>query len=181
MEDKRYLALSALGPDRAGLVAELTRFVREKGANIEESRMVTLGAEFGTMLLLSGPEAALAAVEASKDDVARTTGMAVVTRRTRDPSAALRERPMPCVVVAEALDHEGIVFAVASALQRLDVSITSLETSTYAAPWSGAPLFRLEAQCSLPRAVTLGDLRKALDAVAAHEGIDVEVRPPSGR
>ena len=47
-----YLVLTALGPDRPGLVRELSEFVAERGVNIDDSRMAILGAEFGGVALV---------------------------------------------------------------------------------------------------------------------------------
>ena len=54
MSTERHLVLSALGPDRPGIVAEVTSYVTERGGNIEDSRMAVLGGEFGVMMLVSG-------------------------------------------------------------------------------------------------------------------------------
>jgi glycine cleavage system transcriptional repressor len=177
----RFLVLSALGPDRPGLVAELSRYLTERGANIEESRMVTLGGEFGMLVLASGGPSVIERVRAEVGALEQKTGASVLLRDTVDPRSLADARPLPCTVLADALDHEGIVHTLAAALERLDVSIVSLETSSYPAPWTGADLFRFEATCSLPRALLVGDLRKALDEVARAQGIDVEVRSPSTR
>lgn len=177
----RFLVLSALGPDRPGLVAELSRYLTERGANIEESRMVTLGGEFGMLVLASGDADTIARVRSDAASLEQKTGASVLLRDTVDPRSLADTRPLPCTVLADALDHEGIVHTLAAALERLDVSIVSLETSSYNAPWTGADLFRFEATCSLPRALLVSDLRKALDEVARAQGIDVEVRSPSAR
>ncbi len=173
---KHFLVVSALGPDRAGLVAELSGYLTTRGASVEETRMIALGGEFGALILASGTEAELAAVEADVGTLQASTGMSITTKRTTDPQAHTKDRPLPCTVQAEALDHEGIVFAITDALRKLDVSVASLEASAYPAPWSGAPLFRLKARCSLSRAVSVAAVRKSLDDVAAREGIDIDVR-----
>ena len=54
MSTERHLVLSALGPDRPGLVADITHYVTERGGNIEDSRMAVFGGEFGVMMLVSG-------------------------------------------------------------------------------------------------------------------------------
>lgn len=38
MAERHFLMLSAIGPDRPGLVAELSAFVVERGGNVENSR-----------------------------------------------------------------------------------------------------------------------------------------------
>lgn len=174
-----FLVLSALGPDRPGLVAEVTEYLTTRGGNIEDSRMVVLGAEFGIMLLVSGQPAATTAIRADVAALERTTGLGVLLHATKSPEEHRRAAVLPCVIVAEALDHEGIVHAVAYAIHRLGINIVSLETKAYEAPITGSPLFRLEAYVDVPRGLTLTQVRKEMAEVAARENLDIDVRTPS--
>jgi glycine cleavage system transcriptional repressor len=171
-----FLVLSALGPDRPGLVAEITEYLTERGANVEDSRMAVLGGEFGVLVLVSGTPAEIEKIEHDRAGLSGKTGLELLLRRTKSPEDHRRAASIPCLVTAEALDHEGIVRAVSRALHGAGVNIVSLETSAYEAPVTGSPLFRLEARVDLPRNVTVGNLRKAMDTVAEAENLDIEVR-----
>jgi glycine cleavage system transcriptional repressor len=50
---KQHLAISAIGPDRTGLVHDLTRVISDCGGSIGDSRMAALGNEFAVVLLVS--------------------------------------------------------------------------------------------------------------------------------
>jgi glycine cleavage system transcriptional repressor len=171
-----YLALCCLGPDRPGLVAEVTHYLTERGANVEDSRMAVLGGEFGILLLVSGAGEVIAHIERDTEALTKETGLSVVHRRTKSPEEHRSAATIPCVVAVEALDHEGIVRSVSRALHGAGVNIVSLETTAYEAPVTGSPLFRMEARVDLPVGMTLGRLRKAMDAVAEAESLDIEVR-----
>ncbi len=171
-----FLVLSALGPDRPGLVAEVTHYLTERGGNVEDSRMAVLGAEFGILLLVSGTEAEVGAIERDLAELGAKTGLGIVPRRTKSPEDHRRASSIPCLVTAEAIDHEGIVRAVSRALHGAGVNIVSLETAAYEAPVTGSPLFRLSARVDLPPGVTVNKLRKAMEALAEAENLDVEVR-----
>ena len=171
-----YLILSGLGPDRPGLVAAVTQFLAERGANVEESRMAVLGGEFGVMILASGAPASLPAV---RDDIAMLeadTELAVLFRTTRSPDSHRAAPVTPYLILVQALDHEGIVLAISSALHRIGINIVSLETSAYNAPITGSPLFRLEASVDVPQDVPLARVRSAMEEVARDENLDIEVR-----
>jgi len=176
MSTERYLVLSALGPDRPGLVAEVTDYLTLRGVNIEDSRMAILGAEFGVLLLMSGSESSLAQVEADRRSLEQKTGLAVVMRPTSSPEEHRRAAVIPGLVTAEALDHEGIVRAVAVAIARMGINIVSLETAAYNAPVTGSPLFRLEVHVDLPRGIWLAQLRVQMAEVARAENLDIDVR-----
>src|SRR5829696_4123594 len=171
-----FLVLSCLGPDRPGLVAEVTDYVSGHSGNVEDSRMAVLGAEFGILLLVSGTPAEIAANERDLGALSQQTGLDIRARRTEAPREHRRAATIPCVVTAEALDHEGIVRAVTRALAGAGVNIVSFEATAYEAPVTGSPLFRMEARVDLPEGVTVNRVRKAMDAVAEEQNLDIEVR-----
>lgn len=176
MTTETFLVLSALGPDRPGIVAEVTEYLTERGVNIEDSRMAVLGAEFGILVLVSGTVEQIAAVERETHALTQKTALAVTVRRTKSPEDYRRAAVIPVVVTADAIDQEGIVRAVARALYRVGVNIVSLETSTYEAPVTGSPLFRMEARIDVPQTTGIGKVRKAMDEVAEAENLDIDVR-----
>lgn len=179
--ERAYAALMALGPDRAGIVAEVSAFVAERGGNVEDSRMAILGAEFGILLLVSATPEGIDAIERDLPGLSRSTGLDFRLRRTRSPEEHRREAGIPCVVTAEALDHEGIVQAVAGALRAVGVNIVSLTTEAYQAPITGTPLFRMEARIDVPPGSSVADVRRSLETVARRENLDIDARTLAAR
>jgi glycine cleavage system transcriptional repressor len=175
-QNELFLVLSALGPDRPGLVAQVTHYLTERGANVEDSRMAVLGGEFGILVLVSGAPAELDAIERERATLAAETDLEILLRRTKSPEEHRRSASIPCIVTVEAIDHEGIVRAVARALHNAGVNIVSVETSAYEAPITGSPLFRMEARIDLPALVTVSHVRKAMAGVAETENLDIDVR-----
>jgi glycine cleavage system transcriptional repressor len=176
MTTDNHVVLSALGPDRFGLVAQVAQFVTHRGGNIEDSRMAVLGAEFGILMLVRGPEETIDRLVADARTLEQEAQIGVMIRRTKSPAEHRRAATIPCMVTAEALDHEGIVRDVALAISNMGINIVSLETSSYNAPVTGSPLFRLEATLDVPRGVSLSELRNRMDEVARAENLDVSVR-----
>src|SRR5262245_59721991 len=107
MTDEIFQVLSALGPDRPGLVAEVSEYLTERGTNIEDSRMAVLGGDFGILVLVSGAEGAVVSVERDHGDLSDRTGLSVMLRRTKSPEEHRRAAVIPCLVTAEAIDQEG--------------------------------------------------------------------------
>jgi glycine cleavage system transcriptional repressor len=176
MTDDIFLVLSAVGPDRPGLVAEVTEYLTARGTNIEDSRMAVLGGDFGILVLVSGAAGAVAAVERDHEALSDQTGLSVMLRRTKSPEEHRRAAVIPCLVTAEAIDQEGIVRAVARALHQIGVNIVSLETTAFEAPVTGSPLFRLEAKIDVPRGTGIARVRSAMEEVATAENLDIDVR-----
>lgn len=172
MAERDYVVLSALGPDRPGLVAALTACVVEHGGNVEDSRMAGLGGLFGIMMLVSGESGQLAGLKPATDALEPATGL----RITLVPTAAKVEAGglTRLEITCEAVDREGIVHAIASCLHDLNGNIVELESTRYQAPVSGAPLFRLELKVDLPHQ-SAAAAEEALEALAEREGLDCSV------
>src|SRR5665213_110758 len=53
---KKFVAVSAIGEDKPGIVAALTKVFYETGCNLENSSMTQLRGDFAVLLLISLPE-----------------------------------------------------------------------------------------------------------------------------
>jgi glycine cleavage system transcriptional repressor len=176
MSEEAFAVLSALGPDRPGLVAQVTHYLTDRGLNVEDSRMAVLGAEFGILILCSGSADEITRAVDDLKELESKTGLAFLVRRTKSPEEHRRAAAVPCLVTADALDHEGIVRAVSAGLHEVGVNIVSLETQAYEAPVTGSQLFRLEARIDVPPGLSIAKVRKAMDQVAEAENLDIDVR-----
>jgi glycine cleavage system transcriptional repressor len=177
MPHREFLLLSATEPDRLGLVAEVTRFIAERGCNVEDSRVVILGGYAGLMVLVSGEAAALRSVLDGLDELRERHGIRMTSRRvaTRQPDAS---QAPEVVVHARAIDHAGIIHALAETVRRHGGSILELESATESAPMTGEPLFRLRMNVRLPEAAGAeADLCRELEAVASGQGVELELHP----
>ena len=58
---KQWFALSAIGRDRPGIVADLAQLIYDCDCNLEDSSMTILGSEFAVLLLLTGEAPDIAA------------------------------------------------------------------------------------------------------------------------
>jgi len=59
---EKRIAVTAIGPDRAGLIRDLSGIVTEAAGNILESRMIALGSEFAILMLVGGNWASIAKI-----------------------------------------------------------------------------------------------------------------------
>jgi glycine cleavage system transcriptional repressor len=184
MAGREFLLLSATEPDRSGLVADLTGFIAENGCNVEDSRIAVLGGYAGLMILLSGDPAELQAVLDSLEQLRERSGIRAVPRRVAIRRPAASVEPSHHVVEASAIDHEGIIHALAEAVRKGGGNILELESTTEAAPMSGEPLLTLRMNVRFPDSEDQRQrLSEALESVAQAQGIELEVNPvqlPSG-
>jgi glycine cleavage system transcriptional repressor len=175
--NEEYLVLTAVGSDRPGIVAELTALLAARGVNVADSRMAVLGGEFALMALVTGPAGTLAGLREEVASLAAQMGLQLILKETESPAAHRAGRVRSYRVQVHALDHPGIVHAVAEAVRQLGGNIVALETSAYQASVTGAPLFRMELAADFPGAVSAARLRETLAAVSEAANADIEVQP----
>lgn len=174
---KRYAILTASGPDRVGIVDDLTSLILEARCNVEESRMAVLGGEFAVILLFSGEEAEVRRLLKEMPARVSAMGLQAGLKETGAPQADPGARPY--VLETTSLDTPGIVHAVTSLLRRHGVNILDLETDTTSAPWTGAPLFSMRARLSVPGSASIGGLREELEKLEAETNLDIRLLPVS--
>jgi glycine cleavage system transcriptional repressor len=172
-----HAILTAIGADRAGLVDEVSRFIFDRGGNIEDSRMVNLRGQFAIMLLVGGPEETVERLRREKARLEEASGLQVDVRHAAQPPRAGAAESMPFRFVATAVDRAGIVHRVSHLLREMNVNIESLDTRLTAAPYTGAPVFEMESVLSVPRSTPLSQLRQRLAAMCDEMNIDWELRP----
>ena len=170
-----HAILTAIGVDRAGLVDEVSQFIYDRGGNIEDSRMVNLRGQFAIMLLVGGDEAVIGKLRHEQSRLAESSGLQVEVRPTADrpgapPSTAAGA--LPFRFVATAVDRAGIVHEVSHLLRELNVNIESLETRLSPAPYTGSPVFEMEAVLAVPRSTPVNQLRQRL--AAACDGMNMD-------
>jgi len=156
--------ISAIGPDRPGIVAEVTRILLEHGANIADSHMGLLNGRFSMMLVATVPEGLRERRFA--DDLERAArGLGLDAIHAEYVGEAATAAPATHVVTVYGADHPGIVAAVTEALAASGASVTDLQTRLA----SDLYVMTLE--------VSGGDgADEALRAVAAAQDLEVSVR-----
>jgi glycine cleavage system regulatory protein len=171
------LVVTAVGPDRPGLVSLLAETGQRFGASWLGSRMASLAGQFAGMLHFQVDDAqADALAEALRALEARGLHVVVATSRTEGDAPPRRSAHLELV----GHDRPGIVRELSQALARLAVNIDELDTHVASAAMSGEQLFKVKARLSVPDGVAPGDLREALEALANEMMIDVEIDGRAG-
>lgn len=168
--------VSAVGPDRPGLVGELTGHLHAAGANLLDSRMVNLRGQFALVLLLECPESVAGVVSRSLPEAAEKMGL-----RLNLSHAPSREgegvKGIPMRLKTYSLDQPGIVHRVTDLLQAHGVNIEELTTRQESAAFAGTPLFLMEMRMTVPPAVAVRKLRAELESLCDALNCDVDLEP----
>lgn len=160
---KRQVALSAIGQDRPGIVARLTRALFEQGCNLEESSMTRLKGEFAILLLVTLPDTMTpAALESAVEPAGRSLGLTILVRELTPEETRAEDdsRTLPYTLVVYGADRPGIVFRVTDAAARHVLNITDLRTRVT----GPAPVYSLIMELEAPSEAAVqafrGDLQK---------------------
>jgi glycine cleavage system transcriptional repressor len=172
---RRHFALTALGRDRPGIVAGVTRVLLEAGCNIEDSSMTILRTEFAMILILTGPrELEAAALERSLSETVGGVGFSVKELASEEAYPA-RAVGQSYIVSVYGADRPGIVHGVARALAERGVNITDLNTRLVGSEDKPAYVMILEAD--IPPDVPAHELEAELKSVASELGVELSLRP----
>lgn len=181
---KRWFALSAIGPDRPGIVADLAELIYECDCNLEDSSMTILGSEFAVLLLLTGegPEVERRLSTACKR-VEWEKRLTVFFRPLEGEPVpyAISQHAEPYELQAVGVDKAGIVARIARCLAAHRVSVTQMSTTSRPEPGTGTPIYQMRIAMDVPEGADLGSLRRELDGVAAALHIDLTLSQQARR
>ena len=157
------LAITVIGPDRTGIVADVSEALAGVGANLSDSTMTRLRGHFAMTLICTGPT-----TEGVERALAPLKGVLTTVREVapeEDPDAAGE----PYLVSVHGADRLGIVAAVTRVVAAAGGNITDLTTRLT------GPLYVLIAEVDVPPGGA-DDLAAQLAVAAQELGVDVTLR-----
>ena len=160
------VAVTVVGHDRPGIVAEVAGAVADVGGNLEDSSMTLLRGHFAMTLIANVDEAAdlsprLAHLEA--DDLS----VSVLPVPEVEPVRSSNLQ----ILSLHGSDRPGIVSRTASLLADFGGNITDVSTHL------GSDLYVLTAEVQFPADADLGDVRIALEDLSSALGVSAVLRP----
>jgi glycine cleavage system transcriptional repressor len=161
------LAVTVLGHDRPGIVADVAGALATLGANLTDSTMTRLRGHFAMTLICAGDLGA-AEVEAALAALTADGRLQVGVREVAEDSAAA-EAGEQYLVSVHGADRLGIVAAVTRALAEAGGNITDLSTRL------AGPLYLLIAEVQLPKD-SADAVAARLSEASAELGVEVTLR-----
>lgn len=162
------LAITVLGHDRPGIIAETTEQLATLGLNLEDSSMTLLRGHFAMTLICAG-DVAVPTVERALAPLAADGTLTVTVREVPEerPEQALGSA---WVLTVHGGDRAGIVSTVAKAIAEVGGNITDLTTRL------AGDLYLLIAELDLPVATDVAALEGVLRDAAQRLGVGVTLR-----
>ena len=163
------LAITVIGHDRPGIIADATGALAALGGNLEDSSMTILRGHFAMMLLVSAP-VPVADVNAALAPLTAEGTLLVTVREVPEESAA-EAMGGGYVLTVRGADRPGIVAAVTRVVADAGGNITDLTTRL------AGELYLLVAEVDLPASAPVPALTDRLRAAGAALGVEVALHP----
>ena len=171
----QYAAISALGKDRPGIVAAITKILYETGCNIEDSSMTLLRSEFAMILIAALPKGLSLNSLERKLAAEAGKGQLTVFIKPLTKGEEKKERPVgrPHIVSVYGADRPGIVYRISSFLAERGANITDVQTSVSGDGKKKTYIMFLE--INLPSKTKYQEFKESLVKTAASLNVDVSV------
>lgn len=171
---KRY-ALTAIGKDRPGIVAAVTKALYEGECNIEDSSMTILEDEFAIILIMTMPdEARLKALKDQMKEVERGFGLTVNVKEI-EKAAAPKSPQSNYIITLHGADRAGIVYKTSDLLAKEKINITDLETTAVNA--GEKKLYIMVLEVFVPEGKDVKDIEQKLKALGKSLGVSIKIKP----
>jgi glycine cleavage system transcriptional repressor len=164
----RSLAVTVLGHDRPGIIADVTGVLAELGGNLEDSSMTLLRGHFAWTLVVAA-DADPAEIEARLRHLT-DEGLVVSVLPVPDADAG-RTAGSPWLLTVHGADRPGIVSGLTGVVAAAGGNITDLTTRL------GTGLYLLVAEVALPSDADVEALQGRIAAAAAELGVHATLQP----
>lgn len=162
-------AVTVLGHDRPGIIAETTGRLAGLGLNLEDSTMTLLRGHFAMMLLCAG-DAPAADIESALAPLTEDGTLTVTVREVPQESSA-SAAGSSWVLTVHGGDRPGIVSAVVGQVAEAGGNITDLTTRL------AGDLYLLVAEIDLPAGADVDAVGAAIKTAATDLGVGATLRP----
>ena len=171
------IAVTVIGPDRPGIVRQISERAKAHGANWTASRMSNLAGQFAGIVHLDVPaENAEALANALR--ALESSDLRVVVARSEAVQAPAGRRVVRLDLAGP--DRPGIVRELSTGLANRGVSIEDLHTEVVDGARVGETEFHVRALLYVPNALTNEQLKGALDVLAGTMRMDLALGEREG-
>lgn len=174
MLDMTTIAFTIIGPDRPGIVAEISDIVARHQGNWMESHMANLAGQFAGIVQVQ--------VEpANKEPLSE----ALLTLVEQGLQVAIAEPTQATVGTGQYLDieilgrdHPGIILDITQALAAINVTISAMETECFSGSMSGGDMFKGQLTVDVPKDMVFESLEETLHQVSNDLLVDLLIEEP---
>tara|TARA_B100000700_G_C14973176_1_gene822500 strand:- start:385 stop:894 length:510 start_codon:yes stop_codon:yes gene_type:complete len=159
----------ANGPDRTGIVSDISQILTDNGGNITKSRMTKLAGDF-VIIMLVQITAQKSLIEKKLSNLDLIISIKNATQVNIKSKKYIQKK-----LLLNGTDNEGIVFSVTDFLAKYDINIKNLTTEIQQAPITGINLFYMEATLNIPQNISIKLLQENVTSLKKNLEIDIEL------
>ena len=168
----QYVAVTAVGRDRPGIVAEFSGALFRLGCNLEETTMTRLRGEFAMLLLVRLPaDASPGDLTSALAGTAGRLGLSLAIRPIEPELTPPTPEGEGYILRVYGADRPGIVHAVTSLLAERGLNITDLNTRVI--PGEGGPVYVMVLEVDLLSGQAAEALRPELERLSRELSVEV--------
>ncbi len=175
---KKHIIITAIGKDRPGIVAAVSKVLYETGCNIEDSSMTILGNDFAMILMVTLPiKVSVSLLDKKLAAIRSKLGLSITLRplKPAELKTAKASHTVPCMISVYGTDRPGIVYMISDFLAKNKVNITDVETKIISADEN--PVYVMMLEVNVPVEMKIARLSAALSTLAKKLKIDITVNP----
>lgn len=171
----QYFALTIIGRDRPGIVAQVTEILYRLGFNIADSSCSILGGQFSMILIISNPN--ITSQDQFEEDFRHLEENNLsVFIRTMKPGGEIRPdlHGEQCMISVYGADKPGIVYQVANVLGDHQINITDLNTKLIGT--AEKPVYVMMIEAVLPPNIEIDHVENWMRDLKQKLDVDISVR-----
>jgi len=168
MRDK--LIISASGPDRKGIVSEISSIINQCNGNIETSRMIRLEEQFSILILIKIENKNR---ENLKNKINEIENLKVDVNATSSINKTYKNK---FHLYINGADNEGIVYSFSNYFSKLNINIEEINTSIKNAPVSATPLFMMDIIITSSEKINENEIIQDLNKISEKLGVEANLK-----
>ncbi len=174
---RKFFAITALGKDRPGIVAGVSKALFELGANIEDSSMTILKSEFAMILIIStAQETKTSDFENHFKELTNKMGLFISVKDLGVDEIHSKKHysGIPYVMSVIGTDKPGIVYKISELLASKGINITDLNTKVVSG--ERTPVYTMILELDVPEYVDINLLEEELSVIEKEMAIDISIK-----
>lgn len=170
-----HFAVTIIGKDRPGIVADTSEVLYTLGCNVEDSSCTMLGGEFAMILIVSHEKPFSKKRLEAEFAVKNAGGLSAFIRSLKDDEICYQEPQGELVLVSVyGSDKPGIVYRITREFADRGVNITDLNTKLIGSP--AEPVYVLMLEAVLPQGMSVEDASRLLENLKKELSVEISVR-----
>ena len=172
-----HLVIFAVGRDRPGIVAGVSRVLYQLGCNIEDSSMTILKNQFAMILIIEpGAGVDRDSLQEKLKEVGRELGLKITVNEVEDQEldTSKWDQAQRCILTVFGADKIGIVYKVSNIIAERGINIANVKTKVIKREEGN--IYAMILEIDVPPTTDMDEFKEALQKTAKELEVDINLR-----